>query len=66
VNLIEGNRKQVIAFLDELSAGPNGLQEARVTLDAWRAHWQEVKERQATWRAQRQARRVEQKSSPEF
>jgi len=37
VNLIEGSRKQVIAFLDALSAGPNH--------DRWAAHHEDVKAR---------------------
>jgi hypothetical protein len=51
VNLIEGSRKQVLAFLDELSYGPQstpGVDQQKAT---WRAHRDEVRARQAAWRS---------------
>src|SRR5579872_244350 len=46
VNLIEGSRKQVLAFLDELSGGTDGtagLSEAQMS---WRANWRRVRDAQ--------------------
>jgi hypothetical protein len=56
VNLIEGNRNDVIAFLDQLSYGAASAPETTAMRDAWRARWDEVRERQAGWKA-RPARR---------
>lgn len=53
VNLIEGNRRDVIAFLDRLSYGEGSPDEIEATRAEWQAGWQEVKERQAQWRAKR-------------
>ncbi|HVC33405.1 MAG TPA: hypothetical protein VNL16_07835 [Chloroflexota bacterium] len=53
INLIEGNRKDVIAFLDSLTYGADSPDETKATRDAWRQRWQEVKERQAAGRAPR-------------
>jgi hypothetical protein len=43
VNLIEGSRKQVIAFLDGLSAGENH--------ERWAAHHENVKAKIREWNA---------------
>lgn len=43
VNLIEGSRKQVIAFLERLSAGPNK--------DRWDKHLSDVRDAQQAWRS---------------
>jgi hypothetical protein len=43
VNLIEGSRKQVIAFLDRLSSGP--------THDRWVTVHEEVKARRRAWKS---------------
>lgn len=51
VNLIEGNRKDVVAFLDNLSYGASSPEETTATRDAWRERWQEVKDKQAQWHA---------------
>jgi hypothetical protein len=56
VNLIEGNRRDVIAFLDRLSYGECSPDEIVAQREAWQAGWQEVKERQAQWRAKRDAK----------
>jgi len=57
VNLIEGSRKDVIAFLDTLSYGASSPEETGATRDAWREHWQEVKDKQAEWHAKGTERR---------
>jgi predicted RNA-binding Zn-ribbon protein involved in translation (DUF1610 family) len=49
VNLIEGNRKDVIAFLDRLTYGVNTPPEVAEARDAWRAGLGEVRARQAQW-----------------
>src|SRR5207248_7542300 len=41
VNLIEGSRKQVLAFLDGLTYGAESTPELRERLERWRAHWDE-------------------------
>ena len=56
VNLIEGSRKDVIAFLNCLSYGDGSPGEATANRDAWRERWQEVKDNQARWHAQRAER----------
>lgn len=43
VNLIEGSRRDVIAFLDGLTYGVNAPPELCATRDRWQAHWEEVK-----------------------
>lgn len=58
VNLIEGSRKGVIAFLDNLSYSTSSPEETKAMRDAWRGRWQEVKERQALSRAEQQAKRA--------
>jgi hypothetical protein len=51
VNLIEGNRKQVLAFLDGLTYGAENTTGIQATKAVWRGHWEEVKARQAEGRA---------------
>ena len=53
MNLIEGNRKQVLAFLDELTYGAENTTGIQATKAVWREHWEEVKARQAEERAKR-------------
>lgn len=55
VNLIEGNRKQVLAFLDELTYGPASTPGTREQKSLWRIHRDEVKVAHVGWEA---ARRV--------
>ena len=55
VNLIEGSRKAVIAFLDGLTYGQSSPVEATTARDAWRERWRGVKERQTEARAVRGA-----------
>jgi len=50
VNLIEGNRKQVLAFLDELTYGTESTPSVHATKAVWRAHRNEVKARQVAGR----------------
>jgi hypothetical protein len=45
-NLIEGNRKQVIDFLDNLTYGDASTAGLKDTLAAWRANWAMVRARQ--------------------
>jgi hypothetical protein len=51
VNLIEGNRKQVLAFLDTLTYGEASTPGTDATKTAWQQHRQEVQARQGTHRA---------------
>jgi hypothetical protein len=53
VNLIEGNRRDVIDFLDRLSYGDGSTQQIAARNEQWRAGWQQVKKQQAHWRATR-------------
>ena len=50
VNLIEGNRKQVLAFLDELTYGTESTPTVHATKALWRDHRDEVKAGQAVGR----------------
>lgn len=50
VNLIEGNRKQVLALLDSLTYGA-GSSADPATRERWRQAWQEVRERQTAGRS---------------
>lgn len=43
VNLIEGGRRGVLAFLDALTYGEHTPPELRERQASWRAHWDEVK-----------------------
>jgi hypothetical protein len=43
VNLIEGNRKQVLAFLDELTYGPSSTPGTQERKSLWRRHRDEVR-----------------------
>ena len=63
VNLIEGSRKQVLAFLDTLTHGEHTTPELRDRLAAWRAGWDEVKAKQAVWHAARAAKRGERRTT---
>lgn len=51
VNLIEGNRKQVLAFLDALTYGESSTPGTAATKAAWQHHRQEVQARQVPNRA---------------
>jgi hypothetical protein len=53
VNLIEGNRQDVIAFLDRLTYGANTPPEVTAARDAWRTGLAEIRERQEQWQAGR-------------
>jgi predicted RNA-binding Zn-ribbon protein involved in translation (DUF1610 family) len=53
LNLIEGNRAQVIEFLDTLTYGERTTPELRERLARWRAGRDEVRAKQAEWRASR-------------
>lgn len=58
VNLIEGNRKQVLAFLDALSYGPASTTGTREQKSLWRIHRDEVRaasEASATQRREKAA-----------
>jgi len=50
VNLIEGNRQQVLALLDSLTYGAESTTTIQTTKKTWRTHWQEVQARQAAGR----------------
>jgi hypothetical protein len=56
VNLIEGNRRQVLALLDELTYGTESTPGVDATKATWRSHWAEVKARQAAGRTRRARR----------
>lgn len=45
LNLLEGNRQQVLALLDSLTYGEASTRGTQATKQTWRAHWQEVQER---------------------
>ncbi len=62
VNLIEGNRKQVIDFLDKLTYGSGSTAGTEPTKAAWREHWREVQTRQAAHKVARQAHHGQQRS----
>jgi hypothetical protein len=49
INLIEGNRGSVIAFLDELTYGPATPPEVMAARESWRAGLQQVQGRLAEW-----------------
>lgn len=53
VNLIEGNRKQVLALLDALTYGDRSTPGLQTTKTAWRDHWNDVQQRQRADRARR-------------
>lgn len=53
VNLIEGNRQQVLVLLDGLTYGAESTTGIQATKAGWREHWEEVKARQAAGRAKR-------------
>jgi len=55
VNLIEGSRRQVLAFLDALTHGEQATPELREADARWRAGWDEVRAKQAQWRAARRS-----------
>lgn len=46
VNLIEGTRKQVMAFLDELSGGTDGTDGMSEVQMSWRTNWRRVRDAQ--------------------
>ena len=56
LNLIEGNRRQVVEFLDTLSYGERTTPELRERLAHWRAGHDEVKAKQAEWHASRRSK----------
>ena len=56
VNLIEGNKQQVLALLDSLTYGAGSTTGTQATKTAWRRHWQEVRERHAAQQAKRAVR----------
>ena len=56
LNLIEGNRRQVIEFLDTLTYGERTTPELRERLAQWRTGRDEVKARQGAWHASRRSR----------
>jgi hypothetical protein len=59
VNLIEGSRKEVIAFLDGLTYGGASPEELKTTRDAWREEWAEVRSRLHASRPRRRSRAEE-------
>ncbi len=65
VNLIEGNRKQVLAFLDTLTYGAGSTPGTEATKTVWRRHWQEVQANEAASRAKVKAKRTAHKSDGE-
>src|SRR4051794_20179480 len=64
LNLIEGNKQQVLALLDRLTYG-EGSSVGTQTNAAWRTHWQEMQERQAASYAAQRAKRVARKRRSE-
>jgi ribosomal protein L37AE/L43A len=64
LNLIEGNKQQVLALLDTLSYGESSTMSAQ-TKAAWRTHWQEIQERQAASHAMQRAKRAARKRRDE-
>lgn len=58
VNLIEGNKQQVLALLDTLTYGAASTPGTAATKAAWRVHWQEVQARGAASRTKLQAKRA--------
>jgi hypothetical protein len=58
VNLIEGNRQQVLAVLDSLTYGERSTAGIQTTKATWRVHWQEVQERRAADHVSRRAKRA--------
>jgi hypothetical protein len=63
VNLIEGNKQQVLTLLDSLTYGPGSSPGTNETKAVWRTHWQEVQARGAASRAQLKAKRAARKRS---
>jgi hypothetical protein len=57
VNLIEGSRKQVLAFLDGLTYGAENTRGIQATKAVWHEHREEVKARPTAWRANHPTRR---------
>jgi hypothetical protein len=53
VNLIEGSRKQVLAFLDNLTYGEQSTTGVKDVHQQWQAKWAEVKARQQAKRPER-------------
>jgi hypothetical protein len=58
LNLIEGNKHQVLAFLDSLTYGSGSTVGTQATKAAWRARWLEVTERDAASRAAARLKRA--------
>ncbi len=61
VNLIEGNKQQVLAVLDTLTYGTGSTPGTVSTKTAWRAHWQEVQAQAVASRAKLQSKRAARK-----
>ncbi len=55
LNLIEGNKQQVLGLLDSLTYGATSTGGTHATKAAWQRHRQEVEERHAVNRTRRQA-----------
>jgi hypothetical protein len=64
LNLIEGNKQQVLALLDTLTYGP-GSDASAQTRATWRTHWQEMQERQAVSHTAQRAKRAARKRRDE-
>lgn len=65
VNLIEGNKQQVLRLLDSLSYGAGSSTGTARTKAVWRAHWQEVQTHGAASRARLKAKHAARKQSGE-
>lgn len=64
LNLIEGNKQQVLALLDTLTYGAGSSASAQ-TRATWRTHWQEMQERQAASHTAQRAKRAARKRRDE-
>lgn len=64
LNLIEGNKQQVLALLDTLSYAESSTASVQ-TKAAWRIHWQEIQERRAASHAAQRAKRAARKRRDE-
>ena len=62
VNLIEGNRKEVIAFLESLTYGDGSMAGTQTQKAEWRAIRQQIQGNEAQWRTQRKQGQQDQKT----
>lgn len=53
VNLIEGSRKDVIAFLDSLTYGDHASPETQANRAAWRTRLEHIRSAEARWKEER-------------